>query len=127
MDHFKKLLEETCPNHAYSIKHKLRYCSLMKCFMTTGSLPRGMEIDEAPTMGDAAPFLREDMVMMVYGRHPSPEKHHALDQGWGTRKCKVTNFFLYINKCKNMCVYLCTSHMHQKQKKRGERNSRWVA
>jgi hypothetical protein len=23
MNHFTKLLEETCPNHAYSIKHKL--------------------------------------------------------------------------------------------------------
>jgi hypothetical protein len=37
-DHFEKLLKETCLNHAYPIKHKLRDCGLMKSFMTTGSL-----------------------------------------------------------------------------------------
>jgi hypothetical protein len=79
MDHFEKLLEETCPNHAYAIKHKLQHCSLMKSFMTTGSLSRGMEIDEAPIEGDATPFPREDAVMMIFERHPSPEKCHRLD------------------------------------------------
>jgi hypothetical protein len=48
MDHFKKLLEETCPNHAYPIKHKLRDCGMMKNFMASGSLARGMEVDKAP-------------------------------------------------------------------------------
>jgi hypothetical protein len=24
MDHFERLLEETCPNHSYPVKHKLR-------------------------------------------------------------------------------------------------------
>jgi hypothetical protein len=81
-DHFEKLLEETCPNQAYSIKHKLRDCGLMKNFMNTGSLRRGMEIDEAPTEGDASPFLGEDAVMTICGRHPSPEKHRGVDQGW---------------------------------------------
>jgi hypothetical protein len=37
-NHFKKLLEETCPNHAYLIRHKLRDCGMMKSFMTSGSL-----------------------------------------------------------------------------------------
>jgi hypothetical protein len=37
--HFKQLLEETCPNHTYPIKHKLRDCDMMKSFMTSGSLP----------------------------------------------------------------------------------------
>jgi hypothetical protein len=32
--HFEKLLEETCPNHAYPIKHKLMDCSMMKTIMT---------------------------------------------------------------------------------------------
>jgi hypothetical protein len=82
MPHFEKLLEETCPNHAHSIKHKLD-CNLMKSFVTTGSLPRGMEIDDAPTEGDAAPYPSEDVVMMICGRHPSLEKHHTLDKGWG--------------------------------------------
>jgi hypothetical protein len=37
-DHFKKLLEVTCPNHTYPIKHKLKECTMMKNFMTTGAL-----------------------------------------------------------------------------------------
>jgi hypothetical protein len=93
MDHFEMLLEEMCPNHVYSVKHKLRDCSLMKSFVTTGSLPGGMKIDEAPTKGSAAPFPGEDAVMTIYDSHPLPEKHRALDQRWGTRKSKGTNFF----------------------------------
>jgi hypothetical protein len=38
MDHFEKLLEEACPNHAYPIKDKLKDCNLMKSFMASGSL-----------------------------------------------------------------------------------------
>jgi hypothetical protein len=38
MDHFERLLKETCPNHTYLVKHKLQDCSLIKSFMTTGSL-----------------------------------------------------------------------------------------
>jgi hypothetical protein len=37
-DHFEKLLEKTCPNHSYAVKHKLRDCNLMKSFMNMGSL-----------------------------------------------------------------------------------------
>jgi hypothetical protein len=77
--HFKKFLEETCPNHACVIKHKLRDCSLMKSFKTMGSLSQGMEINEAPIEGDTMPFLGEDAIMMLFGRHPSTEKRHGLD------------------------------------------------
>jgi hypothetical protein len=38
MDHFKRLLEEACPNHAYPIKHKLKDYGMMRSFMTSGSL-----------------------------------------------------------------------------------------
>jgi hypothetical protein len=105
MDHFVKLLKETCLNHTYSIKHKLRDCGLMNSFMTTGSLPWGMEIDEAPTEGDATPFPREAMAMRIFSEHPSLEKHRTLDLGtgtpahssqrWGTRKCKPQIFFVH--------------------------------
>jgi hypothetical protein len=44
MDHFEKLLEETCTNHAYSIKHKLMDCNMNKNFMASGSLTQGMEL-----------------------------------------------------------------------------------
>jgi hypothetical protein len=30
MDHFEKFLEETCPNHVYPIKHKIRDCGMIK-------------------------------------------------------------------------------------------------
>jgi hypothetical protein len=38
IDHFEKLLEMTCPNHAYLVKHKLKDCGMMKNFMASGSL-----------------------------------------------------------------------------------------
>jgi hypothetical protein len=38
MDHFKRLLEEACPNHACPIRHRLKDCSMMRSFMTSGSL-----------------------------------------------------------------------------------------
>jgi hypothetical protein len=47
-NHIKKLLEATCPNHAYPIKHKLKECSMMKNYMTTWALAKGKK----PT-GDA--------------------------------------------------------------------------
>ena len=36
-DHFDKLLEGPCPNHAFPIKHMYKDCSLMKRFFTGGS------------------------------------------------------------------------------------------
>jgi hypothetical protein len=65
-DHFERLLEEACPNYIYLIKHKLRDCDMMKNFMVSGSLTRGIGLDEAPGKSDAAPFPREDVVMMIY-------------------------------------------------------------
>jgi hypothetical protein len=37
-DHFEKLLEESCQNHAYLVKHRLRDSSMMKSLRTSGSL-----------------------------------------------------------------------------------------
>jgi hypothetical protein len=37
-DHFERLLEESCLNHAYRVKHKLKDYDMMKNFMTSGSL-----------------------------------------------------------------------------------------
>jgi hypothetical protein len=70
MDHFEKLLEEICPNHAYPIKHKPRDCGMMKNFMTSGSLTRGIEVDEVPDEGDTTPFPREDVIMTIYDGRP---------------------------------------------------------
>ena len=36
-NHFNKLLEGPCTNHAFPIKHMYKDCSLMKRFFTDGS------------------------------------------------------------------------------------------
>jgi hypothetical protein len=61
---------EACLNHAYPIKHKLKNYSMMKNFMTTGSLTKGKELKEDPSKSDTTPFPREDTVMMVYDGRP---------------------------------------------------------
>jgi hypothetical protein len=38
--HFEKLLEATCPNHTFPIKHKLKECTMMKNYMTTRTFAR---------------------------------------------------------------------------------------
>jgi hypothetical protein len=84
MDHFDKLLEEAYPNHAYPVKHKLWDCSLMKSFMTSGSLSQGMEANEVPADDDTVPFPGEDAVMMIYDRRPSPERRCVPDPSLGS-------------------------------------------
>jgi hypothetical protein len=69
-DHFERLLEEVCSNHAYLIKHKLKDCDMMKKFMVSGSLTRGMELDEVTNAGNMMPFLEEDAIMMICDGHP---------------------------------------------------------
>jgi hypothetical protein len=65
-DHFKRLLEEACPNHTYLIKHKVKDYDVMKNFMILGSLTSGMELNEVPDGSDTMPFPGEDTIMMVY-------------------------------------------------------------
>ena len=36
-NHFKKLLEGPCPNHAFPVKHLYKDCTLMKRFLSDGS------------------------------------------------------------------------------------------
>jgi hypothetical protein len=37
-DHFKRLLEEACPNHAYPVSHKLKDGCIMRSSISSGSL-----------------------------------------------------------------------------------------
>jgi hypothetical protein len=76
MNHFKKLLDEICLNHAYPIKHKLGDCDMMKNFMALRSL--------APDEGDMTPFPGENTVMMIYYGRPSPSMHHVSNPSLGT-------------------------------------------
>jgi hypothetical protein len=86
-NHFEKLLEESCPNHAYPIKHKLMDYDMMKNFMASRSLTRGMELDEVPDGGDVTPFLREDVVMMIYDGCPLVGMRHVSNPSPGTPAC----------------------------------------
>ena len=36
-NHFEKLLEGPCPNHAFPVKHLLKDCNLMRRFLSGGS------------------------------------------------------------------------------------------
>jgi hypothetical protein len=70
IDHFRRLLEEACQNHAYPVGHELKDCDMMKSFMILGSLTWGMELDEDPGRSNTMPFPGEDTVMMVYDGRP---------------------------------------------------------
>jgi hypothetical protein len=74
--HFKRLLEEACPNHTYPIRHKLKDCGMMRSFMTSRSLTWGAELDEVPDGSDTTPFPEENAVVMVYSGLPSSWRHH---------------------------------------------------
>jgi hypothetical protein len=64
-DHFKRLLEEACPNHAYPVRHKLKDCSMMRSFTTLGSLTWGAELDEGSDGSGTMPFPEENAIMVV--------------------------------------------------------------
>jgi hypothetical protein len=86
-NHLGRLLKETCPNHAYLVKHKLRDCNMMKSFMTSGSLSRGMEVNEVPDEGDATPFPGEEALRTICDEHPSPGRRCVTNPSLGTPFC----------------------------------------
>ena len=52
-NHFKKLLEGSCSNHAFPIKHLYKDCGLMKWFLYRGSNKGEHGNDPDPTTDDA--------------------------------------------------------------------------
>jgi hypothetical protein len=70
MDHFKRLLEEVCPNHAYPVRHRLKDCNMMRSFMTSGSLTWDAELNKGLDGSDTTPFIGENVVQTVYGGCP---------------------------------------------------------
>jgi hypothetical protein len=83
-DHFGRLLNEVCPNHAYPVKHKLKDCDMMKNFMISWSLTQAIELDEDPGGSDTIPFPGEDAVMMVYDGCPPPGRCRVSNPSLGT-------------------------------------------
>jgi hypothetical protein len=77
-----KLLEATCPNHTYTIRHKLKECMMMMNYMATGTFARSKK-PKGDLAGKATvPFSKKKVVMSIYGG-PDPHESH--------RKLKLTN------------------------------------
>jgi hypothetical protein len=65
--YFETLLEATCPNYVYPIKHMLKECTMMKNYMTSGALAKGKKPEEDTRGKATAPFPEEEVVMSIYG------------------------------------------------------------
>ena len=70
-NHFKKLLEGPCPNHAFPVKHLYKDYALMKRFLPGGSNKGEHRKDPDPTMDDAEEkddgFPTPDGFLMIFG------------------------------------------------------------
>jgi hypothetical protein len=79
IDHFEKLLLATYPNHMYLVRNKLKECTKMKNYMTTGTFARGKK-PERDSMGKVAtPFskTRQSCRFMAAYPPPLPTSHGA--------------------------------------------------
>ena len=70
LNHFEKLLEGPCPNHAFSVKHLYKDYNLMRWFLSRGS-NKGEHIkDPNPTADNAEEkdndFLTLDGCLMIF-------------------------------------------------------------
>jgi hypothetical protein len=65
-DHFEKLHEAACLNHTYPIKYKLKNCTMMKIFMTSGALSKGKKPEGDPGRKCVASFPEEAVVITNY-------------------------------------------------------------
>jgi hypothetical protein len=76
-DHFKRPLEEVYPNHACSVRHKLKDYIMIRSFMTSRSLTWGTELDEGLDGSDTTPFPEKNTIVMVYRGCPLSGRHHV--------------------------------------------------
>jgi hypothetical protein len=82
-DHFKILLEATCPHNSYPIKHKLKDCTLMKMFMMSGAFSKDRKPEEDLGGKSAAPIPLEAAVMTIFDRpHRGPRNAMWLVEPW---------------------------------------------
>jgi hypothetical protein len=77
-DHFIRLLVETCPNHTYLIRKKIKDWDMMKNFMIPGSPTQRTENNEDLGGIDTLPFPRENTVMTIYD---GPSTHCGWEHG----------------------------------------------
>ena len=70
LNHFEKLLEGPCPNHAFLVKHLYKDYSFMRRFLSGGSNKGEHGKDPALTMDDAKKddaFPTPDGCLMIFG------------------------------------------------------------
>ena len=80
-NHFEKLLEWPCPNHAFHVKHLYKDCALMKRFLSEASNKGEHGKDPDPTMDDAEgkddDFPTPNSCLMIFGGSTAYDsKHH---------------------------------------------------
>jgi hypothetical protein len=106
--HFKKHLEEVCPNHMYPISHRFKDYGMMTSFMTSGSLTWGIELDEGLDGGHTMPFPKENAIMRVYEGCPVPRRCRVSTLSpwapWGGGRDVMGHVFHYPSKY--ICIYI---------------------
>jgi hypothetical protein len=63
---FLRLPNVTCLHHSYPVKHKLKDCTMMKKFMTSGAFSKGSKPGGDPRGKNATPISREAEVMTIF-------------------------------------------------------------
>ena len=59
-DHFNKLMDSPCTNHAYPVKHLYKECELLKCFLRQAGAPKegdGKEKGMIASIGGDSMFM----------------------------------------------------------------------
>ena len=79
-NHFKKLLEGSCPNHAFPIKHLLKDYGLMRRFLSGGS-NKGEKGKDPPPAADNAKekdvgFPTRNNCLMIFGGSAAYDSKH---------------------------------------------------
>jgi hypothetical protein len=62
----------------YLVRHKLKECTMMKNYMTTGTFPKGKRPEGISAGKVATPFPEEKAVMSIYGGPAPHESRHKL-------------------------------------------------
>jgi hypothetical protein len=100
-DHFERLLEDACSNHAYVVKHKLKDYVMMKNF----TISRFVTWDRGPEGNlcrrGVIPFPGEEAVMTVYDGCPISRGCHISNLSPRTpTRCsegpRFSNIYIYI-------------------------------
>jgi hypothetical protein len=82
VDHFEKLLEATYPTHAYPTWHKLKECTMMKNYKTTGAFAKGKNPEGDSTGKAAAPSPKKRRSCRSTAPLPHESRHKIKLTSW---------------------------------------------